>query len=183
MRSIGPEGGVPEGAPEDPADGYVDAEYEVKKDPLRYRLFPFLKRRKERKQGLVTYWEFTREEVDYGIGFEYVAREIECKRRDLPRAAVHITGMKGARCLVDLEPIYPEYADPQAETDENGNYVRPHNYFDAFGYYKYFTDQRIKKGYEALGKMQKYKAPLDWQKLAMIAIAAVVAILVFSRFL
>lgn len=180
MRSIAPEGGMPEGDQDDP---YIDADFEIKKEPLRYRLFPSLKRRKDAKAGMTTYWEIYREEVDYGIGFEYVCREVECKKADVPRAVVHITGMKGARCLVDLLPRYPEYADPDAETDDNGNFVRPHNYFDAFGYYKYFTDQRIKRGYDALGRMSKYKPPMDWQKLALVAVAVVVAVAVFTRFL
>lgn len=180
MESIAPPGGVPEEDPGD--DGYIEAEYEVKKDPLLHRLFPFLKRRKAEKEGRVTYWTFSRIETDYGTGIEYEAREHECKRADLPRAAVHITGMKGVYCLVDMEPLYPEYADPEAEVDENGNYVRPHNYFDAFGYYKYFTDQRIKKGYDALGRMDRFKRPIEWQKIVLAGVAAVVALAVFMAF-
>ena len=181
MESIAPPGGVPD---EDPAsdDGYIEAEYEVRKDPLLHRLFPFLKRRRAEKEGRVTYWTFSRIETDYGTGIEYEAREHECKRADLPRAAVHITGMKGVYCLVDMEPLYPEYADPEAEVDENGNFIHPHNYFDAFGYYKYFTDQRIKKGYDALGRMDRYKRPIEWQKIVLAGVAAVVALAVFMAF-
>lgn len=178
MEAIAPPGGAP-----DEGTGYVDAEYEVRKDPLRYRLFPFLKRRRAKKEGMVTYWVFSRIETDYGVGVEYEARETECKRSDLPRAAVHITGMKNVYCLVDLDPIYPEYADPDAERDENGNYVKAHNYFDAFGYYKYFVDQRIKRGYDALGRMDRYKRPIEWQKLVIAGVVAVVVLAVFMAFM
>lgn len=176
MRSLGSPD-APEPPADDPEqdDGYVDVDYKVRK---RSRW----KDRKKRKNAKEL-WTIRRVETDYGCGIEYEARQSFVRRRDLPPSARHLTGRKGVFVEVDMLPLFPEYADPDAEKDEDGNWVSPHNYFDAFGYFKWFADQRIKKGYEALGQLHAPRRPIDWKMIGMIAVAAVVALFVAMQFM
>lgn len=163
--------------------GVVDADYTIRRKPLLHRLFPSLDPDRRARKGRLALWTITRDEVDRPPWVEYEARLSYVKRADLPREAVHVTGQKGVYAVVGMEPRYPEYADPAAETDEDGNFVRPHNYFDAYGYFKWFADQRIKKGYDALGHLDRIGRPIDWQRIATVAavvvvVAAVVGVMV-----
>lgn len=169
----------PEKAPE---ERIQDAEFTIRKKPLRYRLFKFLDPEVKAKKGKVRVWTIRRVPVDYGCGIEYEARPKYVKKWDLPAEAVHLTGKKGEYVFVDMEPVFPEYADPEAERDEDGNYVRPHNYFDAFGYFQYFTDIRIRRGYEALGHLDSGRKPLDWKTIGVVAVVVVIVLAVIMMF-
>lgn len=173
-----PEGFEPE-EQEQEQEEVLDAEFRVKKKPLRYRLFPWTDPERKARKGKVLLWTVDRVDTDEPPYVEYRARKSFVAKADLPRRAKHQSGMKGTVYVdVDMAPIYPEYADPDAEKDEEGNFVRPHNFFDAFGYFKWFADQRIKKGYEALGVLESAKKSLDWRTigLALIVIAIVAAV-------
>lgn len=164
--------------PEEPAEEVLDADFKPRR---RRGLFSRRKKKKADKDKLVL-WTISRDRVDYGCGVEYVARKSLFDKEDMPRDAVHLTGFKGHYVVVDMLPDYPEYADPDAEVDEDGNFVRPHNYFDAFGYFKFFADQRIKKGYDALGVLSGVKKPIDWKQIGIVLVVAVIVIAVAMQF-
>lgn len=165
----------PPEAPEEPEEEVLDADFK----PRKRRLFG--RKRKEDKDKLVL-WTISRDRVDYGCGVEYIARKSLFRKEDMPRDAVHLTGFKDTYVVVDMLPDFPEYADPDAEVDEDGNFLRPHNYFDAFGYFKYFADQRIKKGYDALGVLSGVKKPIDWKNIGIVLVVAVIVIFVAMQF-
>lgn len=170
---------IPEDVPEDP--DYIDADFTIKKKPLRYRIMKRLDPDEKAKRGKKVLWTISRIDTDWGCGVEYEARKSYVAR--LPKEAVHITKRKGEWCVVDMDPDWPEYADPDAPKDEDGNWAGPHNYADAFGYFQYFADQRIRKGYEALGKLNVQKKPLDWKQIGIAAVAAVVFLFVVMQFI
>lgn len=186
MRSIGaPEKPEEEAGdrPSDPGEDFVDVEYKVRKKPLLHRLFRSLDPERKAQKGKVVLLTISRESVEWGCGVEYEVRKRYVRKPELPPEAVHVTGQKGVYCFVDMLPDYPEYADPSAERDEDGNFRGPHNYFDAFGYFKWFVDQRIKRGYEALGRLEKVKAPIDWRTIGIAAVALLVFAVVAMQFL
>lgn len=169
--------------PENPPEEVIqDAEFRIRRKPLRYRLFKFLDPEVKAKKGKVLVWTVRRVYVDYGCGVEYEARPRYVRRWDLPAEAVHLTGRKGEYVHVDMLPIYPEYADPDAERDEDGNFVRPHNFFDAFGYFQYFTDIRIRRGYDALGHLDADKKRLEWKTIGIAAVVVVIVLAVVMMF-
>lgn len=125
--------------------------------------------RQRRKDPKVWLHTITRDmDVDWG----YIDEITELRKSQLPEEAVHITGRKDQWAIVDMEPEIPEYLDPDAETDENGDYIVKHSYFDGRGYFCYYHDDRIRKGYDSLGRLER--KPMEWQKLLIIAVAVIV---------
>lgn len=123
-------------------------------------------RKKDPKVWLHTF------ERDYGVDWGYTDTITETRLSKLPEEAVHVAGRKNQWAIVNMEPEIPDYLSPDAETDENGDFADPHSYFDARGYYCYYHDDRIKKGYDSLGQLER--KPMEWQKLLIIAVAVIV---------
>lgn len=180
-EALGPAEGF-EQEPEQAPEEVVDAEFRVRKKPLMHRLFPWTDPERKARKGKVRLIRIERVDVERAPYVEYAARVSYVSRADLPMHAVHQTGAKGTFVEMDMEPVYPEYADPDAEKDEDGNFVRPHNFFDAFGYFKWFADQRIKKGYEALGTLERTKPRMDWRTIGIAALVIVIVIGVVLMF-
>ena len=130
-------------------------------------------RRKDPKVFLHTF------ERDYDVDYGYIDTITETKLSQLPKEAVHIAGRKGQWAVVDMDPEWPEYLDPNGERDEDGEFTVPHSLFDARGYYCYYHDDRIKKGYDSLGQLER--KPIEWQKLLIIAVAAIVGAWMIMR--
>lgn len=100
----------------------------------------------------------------------YTMRTSVIDRKELPGKAVHVSGKKGYYALVDMDPQYPPYIEGEGDV----------NTFDAQGYYWYYLDQRISKGFDAVGKLAIDK-PLDLKMMAMIGVGALVAFWILSR--
>lgn len=103
----------------------------------------------------------------------YTMRTSVIDRKDLPGKAVHVSGKKGTYALVDMDPQYPDYITGDGEFC---------NTFDAQGYYWYYLDERMSKGFDAVGKLAIDK-PLDLKMMAMIGVGALVAVWIFSKML
>ncbi len=131
------------------------------------------KRKKDPKVWLHTF------ERDYDVDWGYIDTITETRLSQLPQEAVHIAGRKDQWAVVGMDPDVPEYLDPDAERDEDGEFIVPHSYFDGRGYYCYYHDERIKKGFDSLGQLER--KPIEWQKLLIIAVAAIVGIWMVMR--
>lgn len=110
----------------------------------------------------------------------YVQTEEIIERSRLPKKARHVTGDSQAFCVVDMDPDYPDYAEPYVdqETGEaRGNFV------DAIGYHLYFVDTRMRDGFDELGRMKKKGATIDPKHLLIIGVVAVVCIWMAVRLL
>lgn len=130
-------------------------------------------RRKDPKVWLHT----IRRDIDVDWG--YIDEITELRKSKLPEEAVHVAGRKDQWAIVDMDPEVPEYLDQDAETDDDGEFVAPHSYFDGRGYYCYYHDERIKKGYDSLGQLER--KPIEWQKLLIIAVAVIVGAWMIMR--
>ena len=110
----------------------------------------------------------------------YVQTEEVIETSKLPKKARHVTGDAKAFCIVDMDPDYPDYAEPyvDAETGEaRGNFV------DAIGYHLYFVDTRMRDGFDELGRMKKKSASIGPKHLLIIGVVAVVCIWMAVRLL
>ncbi len=120
-------------------------------------------------------------ERDYDVDWGYIDTIARMKQSQLPEEAVHIVGRRDQWAIVKMDPEIPEYLDPEAEKDEDGEFFGPHSFFDARGYYCYYHDDRIKKGYDSLGQLDR--KPIEWQKLLIIAVAVIVGAWMVMRML
>lgn len=100
--------------------------------------------------------------------------------KDLPKEALPMTGTKDSFVLVDMEPVLPDYCK-ELEFDRNGR-PKPHNWFDAQGYYIYAIDNRIKEAEQAATATMKPIRDIDWKKVVTVAACVVVVALVVWRF-
>lgn len=135
--------------------------------------------RGDRRDPTVTLHVITRVYPEKGV--EYRDDISKVPFSELPERAVHITGRKREYALVDMEPNYPSYADPDAERDDSGDFIAPHNRADAFGYYMYLIDERISKAEHDLGTIHREKKPFDWRMLAVIGVVICVVIYMVPR--
>lgn len=122
----------------------------------------------------------------------YTMRTYVMDRKELPGKAVHVSGKKGYYALVDMDPQYPPYIyvenlDETLAIHTLDSPYPPHNEgegnvntFDAQGYYWYYLDERMSKGFDAVGKLAIDK-PLDLKMMAMIGVGALVAFWILSR--
>lgn len=128
----------------------------------------------------VTLHTLTRVYLDNDEGeFEYHDHVRTLPYSKLPDRAVHVTGRKDEYALVDMEPRYPDYC-MGSERDTQGNPKKAFNFFDAHGYYTYAVDDRLKEAEDELGRMNRRKPKLEWEKIVtVIAVVAVVAFVVW----
>ena len=136
----------------------------------------------KRKEADVVLVTIRRIETEDGI-IEYSEEREKMPRSDLPREAVHISGRKGEYALIDMLPIFPDYIlddddDKEAAFSEGAKV----NFIDAHGYYYYFTDDRMKKGYDAIGQMKSGGGiKMDARTIIVIGVAVIVLFYFLSR--
>ena len=106
--------------------------------------------------------------VDDDGNIEYTHTAQKSQICELPTDAVHVTGNKAEYAVVTMAPDYPEWA----ENCEG---------FDAYGYFLYYNDTRIKDAYEAIADFDKY-SKMDWKKILVIVAAALIIIGVMLKF-
>ena len=129
----------------------------------------------EKKDKEVVLTTISRVYTDEGLP-EYIERKEKIMLSELPDKAVHITGKKGQYALIDMEPDYPDYASASGSESEDA-----HNWIDASGYYLYFMDPRLNRGFEALGQIKDSSVNIEPRKIIIIAVAAIVGIWFVSR--
>lgn len=136
-------------------------------------------KRKEKDVELVT---IRRVNLEDGT-IEYSEDRERIPRSDLPRGAVHITGRKGEYALIDMLPIYPDYVSDDEEVREAAfSEDLKMNFIDAHGYYYYFMDNRMAKGYDAIGQMKSGGGiKMDARTIIVLGVAAVVFFYFISR--
>ena len=106
---------------------------------------------------------------------EYIERKEKIMLSELPDKAVHITGKKGHYALIDMEPDYPDYALASEDPDDMRNWI------DASGYYLYFMDPRLNRGFEALGQIKDSSVNIESRKIIIVAVVAIVGIWFVSK--
>lgn len=138
-----------------------------------------LKKKKEKDVTLIT---IRRIETDDGI-IEYSEERETMPLSDLPKDAVHITGRKGEYALIDMLPIYPDYISDDDDVREAAFLEDSKiNWIDANGYYYYFMDNRMAKGYDAIGQMKSGGGiKMDARTMIVLGVAVVVLFYFMSR--
>lgn len=118
-------------------------------------------------------------EVDQDGRVHYIQTEKEVDKMNMKATGrvKHVTGDAKRYCEVDMDPIYPDYAEPRIEEDGTAS----GNFFDAIGYHFYFVDPRIQEGFDELGKPKVQRALPDWKVLLVVGIFAAVAIWMVTR--
>lgn len=129
----------------------------------------------EKKDKEVILTTISRTYDDEGLP-EYIEEKEKMKLSEIPDKAVHITGKKCHYALIDMEPNYPDYASASGSESEDA-----HNWIDASGYYLYFMDPRLNRGFEALGQIKDSSVNIEPRKIIIIAVAAIVGIWFVSK--
>lgn len=134
-----------------------------------------IERKKKNYVKLITISE---DKPDTDKPLEYHAHTTEIPISELPREAKHISGHKGYYCLVDFDPEYISYRQAEIITDEDGEErLNEYNQMTAIDYWAYSRDNRIDKGFQAVGTLSSSNvAAIDTKKLITIGIVALVVI-------
>lgn len=127
----------------------------------------------EKKDKEVILTTITRTYNDEGLP-EYIENKEKMKLSEIPDKAVHITGKKGHYALINMDPDYPDYASDSESEDA-------HNWIDASGYYLYFMDPRLNRGFEALGQIKDSSVNIEPRKIIIVAVVAIVGIWFVSK--
>lgn len=128
----------------------------------------------EKKDKEVVLTTISRTYNDEGLP-EYIESKEKIMLSELPDKAVHITGKKGQYALIDMEPDYPDYALASEDPDDMRNWI------DASGYYLYFMDPRLNRGFEALGQIKDSSVNIEPRKIIIVAVVAIVGIWFVSK--
>lgn len=147
------------------------------KDKLKSAKKKYADNKERKKQNYVKLITITCDSPEDGP-IEYHAHTTEVPLLELPREAKHITGHKGYYCLVDMDPEYIPYREAEIEeTEEGEEVINDYNVMTAIDYWSYSRDNRIDKGFQAVGNLAPSAlGGLDAKKLIVIGFAAIVAI-------